>query len=171
LSLIVAFTAVILLGCGGGDPTSDSTTQSAAASANHWACPNGSGYKMYPAQETARIVPDPEPISGTFLQYPVNQWRVGTHRLVTSVTAGAESGRSTTGLLAITRDSPCDPHYARTHNDLIRVAGAGPLKITDAPLGPRALGSAQRRANIEFTGRSGITGTLRLSDDSVTVKR
>jgi hypothetical protein len=96
---------------------------------------------------------------------------VGTHRLVTSVTAGAESRGSSTGLLSITRDRPCDPHYTRTHGDLIRVSETGPLKITDAPLGSRALESAQRNANISFTGSNGVSGTLHLGDDAVTVNR
>jgi hypothetical protein len=67
LSLVGAFTAVMLFGCGGDGATGGPKTQSSVASASHWACPNGSGYKMYPAGEPARIVSDPDPISGTYL--------------------------------------------------------------------------------------------------------
>ena len=46
---------------------------------------------------------------------------------------------------------------------------AGPLTITSAPQGKSAQASAQRDGTLEFKGANGTTGTLHLSDDSVTV--
>ena len=49
------------------------------------------------------------------------------------------------------------------------VPGAGALRITDAPLGREVARWAPRQAELRFTSRNGITGTLDLKDDSVTL--
>ena len=53
--------------------------------------------------------------------------------------------------------------------DYVKVPGAGPVKITKAPLGPGTEVWAQKHGNFEFTSKNGITGTLHLKDDTVTV--
>jgi hypothetical protein len=53
--------------------------------------------------------------------------------------------------------------------DVVDVRGAGALRITRAPTGTRAASWAQRRGNIHFIGETGLTGTLHLKDDTVTL--
>jgi hypothetical protein len=53
--------------------------------------------------------------------------------------------------------------------DLVDVRGSGRLRITGAPTGPQAARSARRRGEIEFTSARGITGTLDLRHDRVTL--
>jgi hypothetical protein len=123
---------------------------------------------MYSQIAAAKIIPHPEPLgAGAGMQQIVNEWNTGTHRLVTTVAAGRDFRDSANGLLAISRDRPCRPGFTRTHD--VRVQGAGPLKITKAPLGPKVVHWAQKHGNIEFNCKSGITGTLHLSDDTMTL--
>jgi hypothetical protein len=57
----------------------------------------------------------------------------------------------------------------RQTQTLIRVPDAGPLEITEAPLGAGAKRSAQADGEIGFEGAGGLTGTLDLTNDSVSV--
>jgi hypothetical protein len=52
---------------------------------------------------------------------------------------------------------------------LIAVPGSGALRITRAPLGPKVVTSAQRRGEIQFTSRKGISGTIDLADNTATL--
>jgi hypothetical protein len=54
---------------------------------------------------------------------------------------------------------------------MINVPGAGALRITRAPLGRSVQTWAQKRGKLRFTSEHGITGTLHLEDDTVTVDR
>jgi hypothetical protein len=98
--------------------------------------------------------------------YPVRGgWAAGACFGITWVWAGASGEHPSTGRLVIARSGRW-PH-PRIHVD-VDVPGSGPLKITDAPLGPDAAISAQR-GELEFTSKSGITGTLDLSTDTITL--
>jgi hypothetical protein len=173
----VCLIGIAVAGCGGGGHTTISATQARTTTStvakgrkHRWDCPNRAGYKMYSAIQPGRIVPDPEPIGGgAGMSEIVNGWIAGAHRLVTTVDAGRDFRDPANGLLAITRDRPCLPGYNRNHGADVRVPGAGPLKITKAPLGRKAVHWGQRRGNIEFKSKSGITGTLHLKSDTVTL--
>jgi hypothetical protein len=100
--------------------------------------------------------------------WPVrNGWQISDHRTLTAVYAGADSRDRSTGRLVIFRQNFI---HVTQESDEVDVAGAGPLKITRAPLGAGIETSAQRRGNLEFTGKRGISGTLDLKDDSVTLR-
>jgi hypothetical protein len=62
-----------------------------------------------------------------------------------------------------------DYRTARQDVEVVRVKGAGPLRIRSAPLGRGVEGSSQRDGRIGFVGARGVRGTLDLSDDSVTL--
>jgi hypothetical protein len=173
VALLGCSVLVALTGCGGGESTASApetaTASTVAKEQGHrWDCPNRSGYKMYPAIQPGRIVQDPDPIgAGDGMSEIVNEWRAGAHRLVTTVDAGRDFRDRSNGLLAITRDRPCTPGYNRKHGDDVRVAGAGPLKITKAPLGRKAAYHGQTDGTIQFTSKSGVRGTLHLKNDIV----
>jgi hypothetical protein len=99
-----------------------------------------------------------------------NMWWASDCRTFTVVTAGSDGDHHTDGLLVIQRErparNPCCPHY---NEKKLNVPSGGVLEITKAPLGPSVETWAQRRGSIEFKGKNGITGTLHLSDDTVTL--
>jgi hypothetical protein len=54
--------------------------------------------------------------------------------------------------------------------DSVTVPGTGAVRITYAPEGRGPVQTwSQERGDIEFTSANGITGTLHLADDTVTV--
>jgi hypothetical protein len=107
-------------------------------------------------------------ISTAVLDPVLNAWETGTRGRTTEVFAGGDAIRPGVGLFVIFRDNHLAAHqYARD----VRVVGAGPLRITKAPLGRSVIFWAQRRGNLQFAGRRGVRGTLHLADDSVTIKR
>ena len=87
--------------------------------------------------------------------------------LFTQVEAGSVAGNDSIGALAIFRHS-----FKNAGQDasLVKVIGSGPLKITSAPTGQGVEVSAQRSGKIEFSSERGATGTLDLSNDSVTLR-
>lgn len=112
--------------------------------------------------------PDPQTPFSTDVLYPVrNGWEVSDHRRFTGVYAGAAGNDPSTGAFAIFRQ---DFVQVTQKLDLVKVAGAGPLKITRAPLGREVRTWAQRRGNLRFTSRNGITGTLHLKGDTVSLR-
>jgi hypothetical protein len=95
----------------------------------------------------------------------VNGWFADDGCKTTTVWAGAQGyGHPDRGEFFIERHG-----WGRPVNDFIEVDRAGSIKITDAPLGLRASSWAQRRGRIEFTSTNGVTGTLRVDDDRVTL--
>jgi hypothetical protein len=151
----------------GGDATSGRGDHPLAALKR---CAPHSPYVVYPVIEPARIVSNPDPVSGT--DPPVaNEWQVGSHRSVTYVWAGLARDSRTSGEFVINRERPCHPGYNAKHHDSVEVPGAGLLRITKAPLGPKVVHWAQRRGELTFVSRSGISGTLHLKDDTVTLGR
>jgi hypothetical protein len=126
-------------------------------------------YKLLPRVEPARIVPDPDPVVPADVLNPiVNGWRAGDRRGITLVEAGlaGDDPSGTKGRFVIFRERE-RPFVQNV--DLVDVRGSGKLRITGAPTGPRAARSAQRRGKIEFTSTRGVTGTLDLRHDRVTL--
>jgi hypothetical protein len=126
-------------------------------------------YKLLPRVEPAEILPDPDPIVPADVLDPiVNGWRAGDRRGITLVEAGlaGDDPSGTTGRFVIFRERE-RPFVQNV--DLVDVRGSGRLRITGAPTGPRAAPSVQRRGEIEFTSAQGVTGTLDLRHDRVTL--
>jgi hypothetical protein len=140
-----------------------------------------------PAAKQFRIQKPPgTPMTGTFpgsivrdggggpfvsseLIWPVlNYWGAGSHRRLTAVEAGKDADHKGHGAFGILRQNFI---WESQTVDLVSVPGSGAVKITKAPLGKRAEGRAQRQGKLRFVGRRGVTGTLHLRDDTVTVQQ
>ena len=114
------------------------------------------------------VVSEPTPLFSSDQLWPlVNAWGAETRRRLTAVQAGADPDNPSAGVLGIFRQSFV---HVRQTQTLVRVPGAGPLEITGAPTGGGAKRSAQRRGMIAFEGRDGVTGTLDLANDSLSVQ-
>jgi hypothetical protein len=59
-------------------------------------------------------------------------------------------------------------HVKQTAHD-VDVHGSGPVTITAAPTGRSVESSAQQNGVLRFRGAKGVTGTLHLSNDTVTL--
>jgi hypothetical protein len=166
-AVLAAIAVGALAACGSSTPSGSGKGGSASGHdddplAGLQKCSPRSPYYLF-HPEPARIVSDPEPAgANSGLQHIVNEWRVGTRREETFVSAGP-------GRFVITRESPCHPRYNLKHGDAVYVPGAGALKITKAPLGPKVVNWAQKRGNLQFTSKNGISGTLHLKDDTVSL--
>jgi hypothetical protein len=112
-----------------------------------------------------------------------NMWWASDCHIFTVVTAGSDGDHHADGALVIQRTHYENPSHPQITEKKVNVPSGGILEITKAPLGSSVETWAQRRGNIEFKsearGRgghrlhapgSGITGTLHLSDDTVTLK-
>jgi hypothetical protein len=99
-----------------------------------------------------------------------NGWRVGDPQRETIVCAGGAGYNKprSTGELVVLRTAL---DSAKQDLDAVYVHGSGPIKITTAPMGHEVVTSAQRHGKIQFTSVNGVTGTLHLSDDTVTLDR
>jgi hypothetical protein len=123
----------------------------------------------YPAIEPAKMTPPMGGFAPATIMWPDNGgWHVGSHTLTTDIEAGGDAQHRADGLFQIIREYPLRSTSPQT-NDLVRVAGSGPITITKAPLGSKVVVSAQKHGNIEFKSKRGITGTLHLDDDTVTL--
>jgi hypothetical protein len=89
----------------------------------------------------------------------------GRSTIVCSGGAGSE-GPSTLGRFLILRTND---RWVTQDVNLVDVPKAGVLKITKAPLGRDVVTTAQRHGDLEFKGTKGVTGTLHLKDDSITL--
>ncbi len=124
---------------------------------------------MLPRIEPARLVPDPDPIAPAEVMQPIaNGWRAGDHRGLVLVEAGLAGGDSsgTTGRLIVFRER--ERPFAQ-NLDVVDVPGAGVVRITGGPAGRRAGHPVGGRGKIEFEAETGITGTLNLKDDTITL--
>ena len=115
----------------------------------------------------AEIVSSPKSYFASESLKPVeNAWRTSDRSRFTQVEAGAANGEESVGAMAIFR------HHFRNAGQsasLVKVLGAGALKITKAPEGKEVQSSAQRNGRIEFTSENGVSGTLRLKNDSISL--
>lgn len=106
------------------------------------------------------------PIQPAELWPVTNSWRVSDHKSFTAVYAGANPDHHETGRLVVFRQDFV--HVKQTAQD-VDVHGSGPVTITSAPTGHGVGTSAQRNGEIRFRGANGVTGTLHLSNDTVSV--
>jgi hypothetical protein len=104
------------------------------------------------------------PIQPAELWPVTNSWRVSDHKNFTAVYAGANPDHHDTGRLVVFRQDFV--HVKQTARD-VDVQGSGPVTITAAPTGRDVGTSAQQNGEIQFRGANGTTGTLHLSNDTV----
>lgn len=191
--------AVVLAGCGSGSSTSPSSSTTAGATQTHAQSGSrgkglgpGSGPGAPPATRTSHPRKPPRhqgppgskmhrtyagqiishklasggPVQPAELFPVTNGWRISDHRTFTGVYAGAVPNHRSTGRLVIFRQN-----FIRVTqtSDRVNVPGSGPVRITRAPEGKGDQTSAQRTGTLRFEGAHGTTGTLHLSNDTVTV--
>jgi hypothetical protein len=155
LLLVLAAGALGACGAGEGEPPGQEPGE-----------PVATGQRM---SETipARIDPRPQGyLSADVLAPATNAWRTASLERMTEVGAGALTADPSTGAFAIFR---YDFLTATQELTLVEVKGSGPVRITEAPLGKGIEESAQESGEISFAGERGVSGTLRLSDDSVSI--
>jgi hypothetical protein len=128
--------------------------------------PGSTMHHTYPARIISHSQAQGGPVQPAELWPVGNGWRVSDHRTFTAVYAGASPDKHSIGRLVIFRQN-----YVRVTqtSDRVDVPGAGRLEITGAPSGKKVGTSAQQTGEIEFRGTNGVTGTLHLADDSVTL--
>jgi hypothetical protein len=147
--------------------SSSASLTSGAASSREPQSTQQPHYRQLPHLQPGKLIPDPDPIVSSEVMLLIESgWHVGNHWGYTLVNAGQATGDRSKGLFAISR--------YRVHNDslkldLVNVPGAGAVRITKAPVGGSVVTWAQRRGNLQFKSKSGITGTLHLKDDAVTL--
>ena len=109
-----------------------------------------------------------DPVCQGGAQWPVkNGWVAANHRYSTIVTAGGHPVDSSKGTFCIVRE---DHLSFKQGMRIVVVRHSGPVQITDAPEGRgRIQISAQRRGKFRFRGETGVTGTLDLRTDRVTL--
>lgn len=127
-------------------------------------CQHGSRKATLPAALLGRHV-DPPGIH-TDVLVTANAWSAGDCHTETWIYAGMAGWTSGTGIFVITRTRG-GYHQLPTH--YIVVPGSGATRITQAPLGPKVVTSAQRDGKFKFTSRRGIKGTISLADDTATL--
>jgi hypothetical protein len=162
---IASAAAIAVAGCGGGGVGSSTTSDETAVRPPHQHRSRGAPLNVYPAS----MVPNPDAVvSDETMPRIKNGWTAEDHHQTTLVVAGAGEPPQTKGLFGVyrLRLSPF-----KTKTDLIEVRGAGTLRITRAPLGRKVARSAQNHGDLQFTSVNGITGTLHLKDDTVTLNR
>jgi hypothetical protein len=106
------------------------------------------------------------PIQPAELWPVTNSWRISDHKSFTAVYAGANPDNHDNGRLVVFRQDYV--HVKQTAHD-VDVKGSGPVTITRAPTGHNGSTSAQQDGEIQFRGANGTTGTLHLSNDTVTL--
>jgi hypothetical protein len=120
----------------------------------------------YTAQIVGHGASEGGPIQPAELWPVTNSWRVSDHENFTAVYAGANPDHHGTGRLVVFRQDFV--HVKQTAQD-VDVKGSGPVTITGAPTGRKVGTSAQKNGEIQFRGANGTTGTLHLSNDTVSV--
>ena len=128
--------------------------------------PGSPMHRTYPGRILSHELATNGPVQPAELWPVSNGWQISDHRRFTAVYAGANPERRSTGRLVVFRQNFV--HVTQTSNR-VDVPGSGPLTITSAPQGKAAQTEAQRDGTLEFKGANGVTGTLHLSDDSVSL--
>ena len=106
----------------------------------------------------AHLVPSAEPFFSTSLIHPIrNGWIASNHRRFVAVEAGADPVHPSTGVLGIFRQN-----YLRVSQTerVVKVPGAGPLRLTGAPQGIARAARGGPAAAVGFTSQRGVAGTL-----------
>jgi hypothetical protein len=104
-------------------------------------------------------------VSSEVMEPETSGWEVSSEGGNTIVVAGADARHPSVGLFNIIRTY----YPSQQKADGVSVPGTGAVTITKAPLGRKIVVSAQKHGNLEFKSKSGITGTLHLKDDTVTL--
>ena len=177
VATVVGMLALGWAGCGGGsDGGADDrlaiqgTTTTVPVSQQHpkWppgqkACPDSS-----PEGHTnpAKILGNNAASTSSEILIPVNVWTAGDCQQVTAVEAGAAArpGPLSNGIFVIDRIRGSHAAGAK----YVFIPDSGAVKITDAPLGPKVVTSAQS-GELHFKGKRGVTGTLNLTHDTATL--
>ena len=132
----------------------------------HQGPPGSEMHNTYPGRILSHELAEGGPVQPAELWPVTNGWQISDHRTFTAVYAGANPERHSTGRLVIFRQN-----FVRVtqNSDRVDIPGAGPVEITSAPRGRKPQTSAQRNGTLRFTGKNGTTGTLHLSNDTVTI--
>jgi hypothetical protein len=91
--------------------------------------------------------------------HPSAQWSFNGRRTTVIVEVGAAAPDRSVGRFMI---------YRGQKRDTVDVPGAGRLEITNAPEGQR-IGRSAQDADIRFRGKTGVSGTLHLVNDTVSI--
>ncbi len=159
--MVMSLGIAAMTGCGGGSSSTSSSTNAAKEITN----PCRARAARLTGTRSARIVQgDSSPYSASVIGPVRNAWSASVGGRSTTVYAGGRGyGHPDEGTFLITRQG------ASPRTDFVYVSQAGGLKITKAPVGCQVIGWAQKRGNLQFTSTNGVTGTLHLKDDSVTL--
>jgi hypothetical protein len=151
--------SVVGAGCGGGSQGTGPNKQAADPCRSREAARKA-------GIEPARMLPSYSfPYSEAVMGPVRNGWVAGDRRGHTVVYAGGQGyADPDKGKFLILRHGRPGPH-----DRSILVDRAGAIKITKAPLGCTVATWAQRRGNLEFTSTNGVSGTLHLKNDKVTL--
>jgi hypothetical protein len=154
---------VALTGCGGASTSTSASSSTDAATKTANPCRTRAA--RLTGTKPARIIPgDTSPYPGAVIGPVRNAWAARVGDRATTVYAGGQGyGDPDRGKFLITREG------SSPKTNSVYVSQAGALKITKAPVGCRVIGWAQKRGNLQFTSTNGVTGTLHLKDDSVTL--
>jgi len=155
-------------GGGGGGPGAPPKTRTKHPGPRHQhqGPPGTTMHHTYAARIVSSRQSQGGPIQPAELWPVTNSWRVSDHHTFTAVYAGANPQHRSTGRLVIFRQDFV--HVKQTADD-VDVHGSGPVEITSAPTGANVGTSAQRDGEIQFRGANGATGTLHLSNDTVSL--
>jgi hypothetical protein len=116
----------------------------------------------------AHILPPdtPPPVSPALVRV-TNAWLVSDGRTLVAVYAGEAGNDPTIGRFVIIRQNLVVGFQTR---DVVDVAAAGSIRITDAPAGAAVETSAQR-GDLRFSSPTGAQGVLHLATDTVEVSK
>ncbi len=167
LSIVVGLGGVLALSCCGsnGSETTASTTSTAATKA-----PLTHAEKRRKRLERNGEIATLEGGTGpsSIVMWPqTNGWEVCDPNRCTEVSAGAVAQDHSAGWFIIHRYRR--PTAAKLPGGSVKIPGSGPVRIIEAPLGHKVMTSAQRHGSLRFRGKSGVTGTLHLKNDTVTI--
>lgn len=92
-----------------------------------------------------------------------SNWLAETPSRSTQVCAGALPEDGSVGLISIGRDWGGE-------SAAVEIPGSGAVTLTEAPEGRAATHWAQKRGKLGFTSENGISGTLHLRTDTITLE-
>ena len=131
---------------------------------------------LMPNDVPGEIIHDPDPVANEYAMGTLsNGWRAGNERELVWVYAGAAPSEPSTGEPASSGRLFLVREQYRRHRpptrsvQLIDVAGAGPLRIVEAPLGHRAVKSSPGSGDIAFASAAGVEGVLDLATGAMSL--
>jgi hypothetical protein len=160
VGFIASVVVIGIAGCGSGQSSTTDHSGQKESKNPYGPAPAISGGKMLGAGAGF--------VSNEVMEPETSGWTVTSHASDTVVVAGGDARHRSDGLFSIIRSSYLT---GRQRINDVPVRGSGPVTIIKAPLGPKIVVSAQKHGDIEFKGKSGVTGTLHLKDDTVTLNQ